>query len=429
LWHDADRLRRRLAEISYGAICLGSAIVLTWPLARVFGTRIAGGLGDPHVTLWSMRWMRDALGSFQNPFFTTRLYHPLGTTLVFHTFDLPSTLLVLPLWGLLPEVAIYNTAVVFAFALTAYGMFRLAREVTRDVLCALLSGVLFAAVPYHFAHLQGHLHLMSMGWIPLYVVHLLRMLSGEARRRDAVLGGLFLALACLASWYHLLFAAAISAPLLAWGVIHHRDACLSRQFLHQVLVLLGTWTVFAGPLLVAMVLAKGHEEILGAHDSLLFSADAYSFLYPSKIQTWCHAGAPTLPWGSEIGEHATYVGFTLLALACLAALVHPLGRAFLAVALLGAILSMGPQLQWNGQILGLKMPYWYLEQSIPMLRFGGVPVRFGYVMYFGLVAAAASGLAYLRKAVPAAPVAIVVAVAALAFYEYRPCPVTSRSAT
>jgi len=89
------------------------------------------------------------------PFFTTRLYHPLGTTLVFHTFDLPSTLLVLPLWGLLPEVAIYNTAVVFAFALTAYGMFRLTREVTGDVLCALLSGVLFAAVPYHFRPSAG----------------------------------------------------------------------------------------------------------------------------------------------------------------------------------------------------------------------------------------------------------------------------------
>jgi len=46
------------------------------------------------------RLMRYALGSFQNPFFTTRLYHPLGTTLVFHTFDLPSTLLVLPLFSL-----------------------------------------------------------------------------------------------------------------------------------------------------------------------------------------------------------------------------------------------------------------------------------------------------------------------------------------
>ena len=189
LCHETGRLRRPLSEICYGAICLGSAIVLTWPLARVFTTRIAGGFGDPHVTLWSMRWMRDALFALQNPFFTPRLYHPLGTTLVFHTFDLPSTLLVLPLWGLLPEVAIYNTAVLFAFTLTAYGMFRLARELTGDTSCALLSGVLFAAVPYHFTHLQGHLHLMSMGWLPLYVVHLLRILSGEARRRDAALGG------------------------------------------------------------------------------------------------------------------------------------------------------------------------------------------------------------------------------------------------
>ena len=91
--------KRWLAEICYVVVCLTSAVALTWPLARVFTTRIAGGLGDPHQTLWSMSWMRDALLSFQNPFFTTRLYHPQGATLVFFTFDLPSALLVLPLCG------------------------------------------------------------------------------------------------------------------------------------------------------------------------------------------------------------------------------------------------------------------------------------------------------------------------------------------
>lgn len=414
----------RTREGFYVLICLAAAVALTWPVARVFTTRIAGGAGDPHLTLWSMRWVHDAILSLQNPFFTPRLYHPQGTTLVFHTFDLPSALLVLPLWGLLPEIAIYNTAVLLAFGLTAYGMFRLAREVTADAPCALLAGILFAAVPYHLAHL-GHLHLVSMGWVPLYLVHLLRIAVGPSRGRDAVLGGLFLGLASLASWYHLLFAAAITAPLIGYACLFHRDACFSGPAIRRMLILGCTAFLLVGPLSIAMLFARHREEILGAHDAQIFSADAFSFVYPNAIQTWCLAGGTSnTPWGTAIGEHATYVGYTVLLLALLGAYDRPLGRAFMVVAVVGALLSMGPYLQWGGRVLSVRMPYGYLEHLIPTLQFSGVPVRFGYVMYLGLITAAAAGLARLRKVAAVAPfgLALTVAAAGLALYEYRPCP-------
>ena len=124
--------RTRRAEIAPFAACAVVAIVLTWPLARVFTTRICGDWGDPFQTLWGMRWIRDALTSFRNPFFTDAVFYPKGVTLVFQTFDLPSAVAMVPLWGWLPEVAIYNTAVLIAVTLTAYGMFRLVREETGD---------------------------------------------------------------------------------------------------------------------------------------------------------------------------------------------------------------------------------------------------------------------------------------------------------
>ncbi len=401
-------------------------MVLTWPVTRFYASRLAGGAGDPQLTLWSMRWMYDALRSLQNPFFTTRLYHPQGTTLVFHTFDLPSTLLVLPLWSVLPEVAIYNTAVLFAVTLSVYGMFRLVREVTGDPLCALLAGILFAAVPYSSAHIHGQLHLMSMGWLPLYVLHLLRVLSGRGRGRDAALAGLFLALASLASWYDLLFAAVITIPLVVQGAYRHHAAWRPAILSRDVAVLAGTWAVLAGPLLAAMLRAKAREEIIGAHDALVFSADAYSFVIPSAIQTWCSAGTPWLrTWGRQIGEHATYVGFTVLLLALLGAVLDRRGRAFLTIGLLGAVLTLGPFLQWQGAALEWRMPYWYLVHAVPAVAFTGVPVRFGYVMYFGLIVAAGLGLARVRARIADARVSavLVVAIAALALYEYWPCPV------
>jgi hypothetical protein len=407
------------------SVAVAAAVALTWPLARVFTTHVAGGLGDPYVTLWSMRWMHDALAAHRNPFFTDRIYHPTGTTLLFHTFDLPSTLLVAPLWGHVPDVAVYNTAVLLAFALTVYGMSRLVRDMTDDALVAMLAGVLFAAVPYHFAHLEGHLHLMSMGWLPLYLLYLLRILVGRGSRGDAVLAGLFLALACLASWYHLIFAAVLTPPLVLYGLLHHRRAWSAGRVLARLALALLCWGIVAGPLLAAMVAAKQHEPFVGAHDSVVFSADVLSFLQPNVMQTRCRAGVALHPrWGSEVGEHATYVGLVVLLLALAGAVVHPLGRAFLGVALLGAVLAIGPLLHWDGEVIGGRMPYWYAERFLPVFTFVGVPVRFGYVMYLGLIVAAALALARLRARIATEPVATgaVLLLAAAALYDYRWCP-------
>lgn len=396
------------------AISLVAAVAMTWPLARVFGTRFCGGFGDPQLTLWSMRWLRDALASGQNPFFTPRLYHPQGTTLVFHTFDLPSSLLVLPLWGLVPEIAIYNTAVLLAFALTAYGMARLARELTGDDLCGVLAGILFAGVPYHYAHL-AHLHLLSMGWVPLYVLHLLRLVDDRGGNRDALLGGLWLALASLASWYHLFFAAVITVPLVIGGAWHRRGSAGARRFLRRSVVLGLVWLVLAGPLLAAMIVTKQREDVLGAHDAAVFSADAATFFDPAAMRLLAD------------GEHATFVGFTVAVLALLGAMTARRGREFLVIAVIGGWLTLGPVLQWKGDPFRAPSSYAWLEWLIPGLAFGGVPVRFGYVMYFGLIGAAALGLARLRRAiaVPSIAHAVVVAATGLALWEYWPGPATT----
>ena len=420
-------MRRWQSEAAYAAVCAASSVVLTWPLVAVFTSRLGGDAGDPYQTLWSMRWMRDAIFSFQNPFFTPRLHHPHGATLVFQTFDIPSAVLVAPLWDLVPEVAVYNTAVLFAFTLTAYGMFRLARELTGDVVSALLAGILFSAVPYHIAHMKGHLHLTSMGWLPLALVYFVRIIRGAATRGDAVLGGLFLALASLASWYHLLFGLILVPALLAHGAVASRLTIFSARFLRTLLVSAATYILVAGPLLAAILVMRAREEISGTHDPVVFSADLYAFVFPNAAQSWHGAfGAHFARWSGNSEETAVYAGASMLALAVVGARSSVIARAFLAAAAIGTLLALGPYLHVDGHVFATRLPYWYLEATVPPLAFMGVPVRFGYVMYLGLAAAAACGLASLRRrgaaVAPWLGIGAILVPFALALYEYRPRP-------
>ncbi len=416
-------------EAAYLAVCVAAALALTWPLAAVFTTEICGDVGDPYQTLWGMHWIREALLSGVNPFWTPLLHHPHGATLVLQTFDLPMAVLVVPLWSVLPPVAVYNTAVLVAFTLTAYGMFRLARELTDDTAAALAAGVMFTAVPYHMAHLQAHLHLLSMGWVPLYLVHLLRLIGttrpSTAPRRDAMLAGLFLALAALAAWYHLLFAFVVTVVLLLHAALTRPRVLLAPATLRAGATMVLTFALVAGPLLAAVLVTLAREEVMGAHDPLDVSADLYAFVFPNAAQGWRDAwGAHYLEWSGSIAEIAVYLGFTTVALAVVGAVASGVARAFGVIALVGLVLALGPRLHVDGAIVGPLLPYWYLEHFMPLLAVAGVPLRFGYLMYLGLVAAAAFGLASLRRAcarvTPGAGALAVALACGLVLVEYRP---------
>jgi hypothetical protein len=178
-------------------------------------------------------------------------------------------------------------------------------------------------------------------------------------------------------------------------------------------------------LLVAILVTRAGEPIAGAHDAATFSADLYSFVFPNAAQSWSHAfGAHFERWSGNTTENATYVGITVFGLAVLGAVVHPQARPFLVSAVVGAILALGPMLRVDGRRLAVALPWGYLERALPLLAFTGVPIRFGYVMYLGLVVAASYGLARLhaigsRISRPLGTLAVLIPFA-LVLVEYRP---------
>jgi hypothetical protein len=432
------------------------SLVLTWPLARDFGTAIGGDYGDHWQTLWGMWWVHKALIELhQSPFYSFYVRWPLGTPLVFQTFDFTDCLLALPFWGLIPPIAIFNLVELSSYVLGGYFFYRFAGELLaneggtqlepialslskgpevdlprvqdRFQPAAFLAGALFTFGPYHFGHALGHMQILALQWVPLYLWMLLRTLE-RPERRWPLLAAVALAAASLASWYYLLCCVVLTVPYLAWRAATDRQTrkwdVLWRAALLGTAYLAVMWPFFS-----AMLEARASEPWDGAHDAVVFSADLQSYFVPNAAQAiGAFFAAASGRWSGNPAENCDYFGYALLALAAIGAWRQRAARIWVAIAGIGAVLALGPYLHIAGRVLhDWRLPYGWLERSFPLLEFTGCPVRAGFVTTLGLCAAALFGLHWLLGPGPRAGLRRGAAVGLLvaAAVEFWPHPFTT----
>ena len=91
-------------------------------------------------------------------------------------------------------------------------------------MAAFLAGLVYTLSPFHMAHLLGHMQVMSLQWLPFYVLYLLRAHppepgSAATKRpwlRSGLLAGLFLVFNGLCDWYFVLYLLLFTGLAVAW---------------------------------------------------------------------------------------------------------------------------------------------------------------------------------------------------------------------
>lgn len=404
--------RRFLHELPWLAAFLPLSVLFTWPLAAHLSTRLAGNEGDAWQNLWNLVWVKNSLWAGRSPFFTHELWHPHGTTLVFQTFDLPDLVWAAPLVGPLHPWTVHNLVVLGTFVFSGWSLYALARGLGASRAASFFAGCAFTFSTYHFTHDLGHLHILAMQWVPLYVLALWRMLE-RGGWGWAIAGGVLLALSSLASWYYLVASFFITVPILVTHVVEDPRRAL-RRTAPRALALCATFLVLILPLGLRMLEERSKEPIAGAHSPVTFSADLQSFVWPNAAQWLSTFTKQYRRWSGNSGENGTYIGYVLIALVVAGLFLRaPRVRVWLAVALVGIVLSLGPRLHIGGTIVsGDVMPYAWLQRIFPLLEFMGVPVRLAFTATLGLAAALAPSLDALagrfgwRLAAPFAVLAI-----------------------
>jgi len=443
--------RRAAREALLFLAILGLALLATWPLAAHLGPaeRIADKTLDDHVYWWDFWWTREALlVRHVDPYFCPDVFAPHGASLVASPFALPLGVLSLPLQAWLGPLAGGVVAVklfgLLLLALGGWGMSLLLRALGVPFLASVLAGLLFAFAPFRMIQL-GRIHYLAGAFVPLFLHASLQAVRGRGRRWYAAAG----------AWFAL--AGAIDASLLIELVLATGALLIfawrnGERFLPTTARLLGcglAGTLLLSPLLlrflaetkansgidvgsrlayvnepnaVQRILSPDLDGLLWytapeLHEQFVMAADDGE--RPPATRTAARLAAdiydsmrPAAPDAAPFGALASAATVALALVAVALALRERGAWAFVAVALAGFLLALGPTRTLFGE--PTTMPYGWLARVLPGMEAGRYPAAHLRLFEFGSACAAAYGAVRGRRWLLGAGVALAATQLALA---------------
>lgn len=353
-------------------------LVQTWPRARWFWSHSWMDGGDGLVMLWNL-WAAGRQGL--NFWSTDLIFAPEGVSLLLHSYA--------PLKGWLgalvplPLIPSLNFLVILSFATAGTLTFWVARRFTPDTLACLLAGYAFTFTGFHWAHAAGHMNLMSIEVLPLYVLVWLRYEDRRDWKRAAAVAAALLAVA-LTDYYFAFYCGLLTAGFVAGRRMPWRDVA------RVVVLILPTTGLLAG---VAWRVAA-NAELLGAHDPATSPLDPVALFVPGALSWMAEFTRPV--WGlfaGNVHEHGVSLGLVVWAVI----LWKGRCRRWWAVFGVFGVLALGERLTVLGQVLPVPLPYQLLEWVFPPLSLGGVPVRMVVMAALAASILFAMGLARLDR--------------------------------
>lgn len=394
--------------------------VMTWPVVGQLGTYIPGRIGDAYVHLWTFEWFKKALLNGTNPFYTDALFYPVGASLVTHNVAWLHLLAWLPLQAVVGSGAAYSLVFLLGFVINGFGTYLLVRDLTDSVPAAFISGLIAAFWPYALSH-HGHPNLVLVGWIPLALRHLRRMLR-EGQIRDALWAGIFIALIGITRWQLL----ALSFWLIGFYVLYQLIVTKGLSWARKVKLLLLALGVaillmlpFGVPVIAGQVTRDNPDELF-LDEELPYGADLLSYFVPNRYHPLWGDAALDLYW-KFTGQiyYSRTIGYVTLLLVLLGVFKGRRPAHFWTFAmLLYFVLALGDTLYINGNGVA-TLPYNLVEDwfIFKIVRF---PDRFNIIL--GIPVAILAGLgvtAVLRQPrLRNKSTIVAVAISALIIIEY-----------
>ena len=409
--------------------------LITFPQLHQFSTHYFTDEGDGLSNIWNLWWINKAITELhQSPWHTTFLYYPYGTSLLPHTLNPFNGLMAIVLMRVMNQVQVFNFIVIFTFVVSGLAAFLLAREFTKSYPACLLAGFIFTFSEYHFAHAEGHLNLLSLEWVPLFMLCWYKLITKPHVLTGVLSAGtLFLVLLC--DYYYFLYCVIGGVLIFSWHWIRNRDRLffLRPNYARALGAFLLLTLLTAGPLVISLLVLLVRDTPLGAHDPASFSLDLLSLFIPGRH--WRFYELTSFYWSglNDTVEKSVHIGFAVLFMLVYVWIrrkhVHEAVGLWFLMFVVFAVLALGPILHVGGyEVRFPLMPYTVFVKIIPGMSLGGMPVRMVVIAILSASVIAAVGFTELlrHQRLSAGSVAFVTLLLAVLVFEYLPGPLPAR---
>jgi hypothetical protein len=385
--------RRITSDLLAFVFFLVVTCVYLWPLPARMGSLVIPN-EDVYGNSWALAWVVRQLTEAPFALFDANIFHPVPQALAFTEPLLPQALQASPilLAGGSPLLA-HNFVLLLSFPLSAFGVYLLAAHVSGSRIGGCIAGLGYAFCSYRFAHLV-HVQSLSMQWLPLALLFLLKALARPTAR---VLAGLFTfsLLQALSSGYYAVVLGLAAASTLAW---HARDA-QRRGTLLPTISALAVAAVFSILVFLPYRFAiqreselRGYTVMRSPEEMIRWSASWSSYLDPGPNTVLpTHRFLDRLFWAPE----TLFVGVVVLVLASVAVVRGrrvPEVRWGLVLVAVGVLFSLGPRIQLPGVEIWGPLE---LVRRLPPFTSLRTPSRYGVLAILALDLLAALGWSML----------------------------------
>lgn len=356
--------------------------------------------GDGFQNVWNIWWVNESIvDKGISPYFTTALHYPHGTTLLPQTMNIYNGLVGIPLKHVFgfSLVEVTNFAIVFSFVAGGVTMFFYIRYLLnrqnkkhKYYWISLLGGALFTFSSYHFAHAQGHMQLVSLQWMPLFLLCFWKLADNPSYKR-ALFSALSLLLVLSCDYYYFIWCVMVGGLYVLWKV-YAKELKITRSATYPFVLFSGIILLTAGPMIYNLLHLNKVDPLLGFHDAKLFSLDPLSVITPGGSSYWASLTQSYWTRLSYFSETSNYFGLLTIACVVIAAikwkkLKQPKQIVFWwIVMIVFGLLSLGPRLTTLHHTLdSVPLPYAFLEHLIPSFKLSGMPIRWLMVAHIGAI--------------------------------------------
>lgn len=369
-----------------GAAALAFAVYLLLvcladlPVPPLDGHHLLGcACSDPAQQTWFLTWTSFALTHGLNPMLTAYINVPAGANLAINTSMPLLGVLGMPVMLVAGPVATFNLLLRLGLATSATVMFIVLRRYTHRWPAAFGGGLLFEFSAYMVGQAQRHLFLVFVPLAPLFIPLLDDWLVGLRRTpvRSGLLVGLVAGLEYLISPEIVLTSALFAVTGLAYLALRYREQAWQRLGIlvrglaaatPVFLVITGyaVWLLLAGP-------GRPVGPLHSLADLSRYHGDLLAPFVPTRNQAFAPgtlADVGNALVGGRNVENGFYLGIPLVALLCYLTFRCrrvPVVAVFAVVGAVAFVLSLGPELTFDGKVIFPVMPF-ALFEHLPILQ-------------------------------------------------------------